>query len=179
MKSTEVDQGLFTDTYCKVCSAQLISESQRVAHYEVRTLVFQSVCHSDFPSVSLPWLLSVSSDKVESQCCLGFVWPDGWAGVLLLLLLRKLWQWCVLTVKCIYVGIYNIINRNIMFTCGILTWIINIHGVVDLRPTRVMTDDCFMTLWLLHVCQWSLSAGQLWGCSTVSARLTAALAVLL
>uniref|UniRef100_A0A3Q1GL01 Zinc finger matrin-type 4 n=1 Tax=Acanthochromis polyacanthus TaxID=80966 RepID=A0A3Q1GL01_9TELE len=34
MKSTEVDQGLFTDSYCKVCSAQLISESQRVAHYE-------------------------------------------------------------------------------------------------------------------------------------------------
>lgn len=37
MKSTEVDQGLFTDSYCKVCSAQLISESQRVAHYEVET----------------------------------------------------------------------------------------------------------------------------------------------
>lgn len=37
MKSTEVDQGLFTDSYCKVCSAQLISESQRVAHYEVMT----------------------------------------------------------------------------------------------------------------------------------------------
>ncbi|TMS03260.1 Zinc finger matrin-type protein 4, partial [Larimichthys crocea] len=35
MKSTEVDHGLFTDSYCKVCSAQLISESQRVAHYEV------------------------------------------------------------------------------------------------------------------------------------------------
>lgn len=36
MKSTQVDQGLFTDSYCKVCSAQLISESQRVAHYEVK-----------------------------------------------------------------------------------------------------------------------------------------------
>ncbi|XP_051949662.1 zinc finger matrin-type protein 4 isoform X2 [Xyrauchen texanus] len=36
MKSTEVDQGLFTNSYCKVCSAQLISESQRVAHYESR-----------------------------------------------------------------------------------------------------------------------------------------------
>ncbi|XP_033935230.2 zinc finger matrin-type protein 4-like, partial [Pseudochaenichthys georgianus] len=36
MKSTEVDHGLFTDSYCKVCSAQLISESQRVAHYESR-----------------------------------------------------------------------------------------------------------------------------------------------
>ncbi|KAK2871292.1 hypothetical protein Q8A67_023819 [Cirrhinus molitorella] len=36
MKSTEVDPGLFTDSYCKVCSAQLISESQRVAHYESR-----------------------------------------------------------------------------------------------------------------------------------------------
>lgn len=36
MKSTEVEQELFTDSYCKVCSAQLISESQRVAHYESR-----------------------------------------------------------------------------------------------------------------------------------------------
>ncbi|KFP31877.1 Zinc finger matrin-type protein 4, partial [Colius striatus] len=27
---------LFTESYCKVCSAQLISESQRVAHYESR-----------------------------------------------------------------------------------------------------------------------------------------------
>ncbi|XP_048846938.1 zinc finger matrin-type protein 4 isoform X2 [Brienomyrus brachyistius] len=36
MKSTDEDQGLFTDSYCKVCSAQLISESQRVAHYESR-----------------------------------------------------------------------------------------------------------------------------------------------
>ncbi|XP_063065804.1 zinc finger matrin-type protein 4-like [Engraulis encrasicolus] len=36
MKSTEVDQALFTDSYCRVCSAQLISESQRVAHYESR-----------------------------------------------------------------------------------------------------------------------------------------------
>lgn len=44
MKSTEVDQALFTDTYCKVCSAQLISESQRVAHYEVRKLIQYTVC---------------------------------------------------------------------------------------------------------------------------------------
>uniref|UniRef100_A0A8C0B6W7 Zinc finger matrin-type 4 n=1 Tax=Buteo japonicus TaxID=224669 RepID=A0A8C0B6W7_9AVES len=29
-------QELFTESYCKVCSAQLISESQRVAHYESR-----------------------------------------------------------------------------------------------------------------------------------------------
>uniref|UniRef100_A0A452R229 Zinc finger matrin-type 4 n=1 Tax=Ursus americanus TaxID=9643 RepID=A0A452R229_URSAM len=36
MKSSDIDQDLFTDSYCKVCSAQLISESQRVAHYEVR-----------------------------------------------------------------------------------------------------------------------------------------------
>ncbi|CDQ61307.1 unnamed protein product [Oncorhynchus mykiss] len=43
MKSTEVDQGLFTDTYCKVCSAQLISESQRVAHYEVRNTYYSTV----------------------------------------------------------------------------------------------------------------------------------------
>ncbi|XP_068111293.1 zinc finger matrin-type protein 4 isoform X2 [Hyperolius riggenbachi] len=35
MKSAEVeDRGLFTETYCKICNAQLISESQRVAHYE-------------------------------------------------------------------------------------------------------------------------------------------------
>ncbi|XP_072806305.1 zinc finger matrin-type protein 4 isoform X2 [Vicugna pacos] len=36
MKSSDLDQDLFTDSYCKVCSAQLISESQRVAHYESR-----------------------------------------------------------------------------------------------------------------------------------------------
>lgn len=35
MKSSDVDQELFTESYCRVCSAQLISESQRVAHYEV------------------------------------------------------------------------------------------------------------------------------------------------
>lgn len=69
MKSTEVEQGLFTDTYCKVCSAQLISESQRVAHYEVRTLLFQSAHHSDFPSVRLNLLLSVQFDDIESQWC--------------------------------------------------------------------------------------------------------------
>ncbi|GAB0200295.1 zinc finger matrin-type protein 4 [Grus japonensis] len=34
MKSSDTDQELFTESYCKVCSAQLISESQRVAHYE-------------------------------------------------------------------------------------------------------------------------------------------------
>lgn len=28
------DRVLFTETYCKICNAQLISESQRVAHYE-------------------------------------------------------------------------------------------------------------------------------------------------
>ncbi|XP_058230403.1 zinc finger matrin-type protein 4 isoform X1 [Hemibagrus wyckioides] len=67
MKSTEVEQGLFTDTYCKVCSAQLISESQRVAHYEVRTLLFQSVHHSDFPSVSLLRLLSVPFDDASRK----------------------------------------------------------------------------------------------------------------
>ncbi|XP_053548947.1 zinc finger matrin-type protein 4-like [Bombina bombina] len=35
MKSTDADDRvLFTDIYCKICNAQLISESQRVAHYE-------------------------------------------------------------------------------------------------------------------------------------------------
>ncbi|CAH2323009.1 zinc finger matrin-type 4-like isoform X1 [Pelobates cultripes] len=35
MKSAEVEgRTLFTDAYCKICNAQLISESQRVAHYE-------------------------------------------------------------------------------------------------------------------------------------------------
>ncbi|XP_029545716.1 zinc finger matrin-type protein 4 isoform X4 [Salmo trutta] len=28
------DGGLFTESYCNICNAQLISESQRVAHYE-------------------------------------------------------------------------------------------------------------------------------------------------
>uniref|UniRef100_G1MTS4 Zinc finger matrin-type 4 n=1 Tax=Meleagris gallopavo TaxID=9103 RepID=G1MTS4_MELGA len=36
MKSSDIDQELFTESYCRVCSAQLISESQRVAHYESR-----------------------------------------------------------------------------------------------------------------------------------------------
>ncbi|KAK3573948.1 hypothetical protein QTP86_033005 [Hemibagrus guttatus] len=35
MKSAGVgDGGLFTESYCNICNAQLISESQRVAHYE-------------------------------------------------------------------------------------------------------------------------------------------------
>uniref|UniRef100_A0A3P8VCF8 Zgc:171482 n=1 Tax=Cynoglossus semilaevis TaxID=244447 RepID=A0A3P8VCF8_CYNSE len=35
MKSTAVvDGGLFTESYCNICNAQLISESQRTAHYE-------------------------------------------------------------------------------------------------------------------------------------------------
>lgn len=36
MKSAGVgDGGLFTESYCNICNAQLISESQRIAHYEV------------------------------------------------------------------------------------------------------------------------------------------------
>lgn len=42
MKSSEIDQELFTESYCRVCSAQLISESQRVAHYEVRRVMLES-----------------------------------------------------------------------------------------------------------------------------------------
>ncbi|XP_005157109.2 zinc finger protein isoform X1 [Danio rerio] len=35
MKSAAAgDEGLFTESYCNICNAQLISESQRVAHYE-------------------------------------------------------------------------------------------------------------------------------------------------
>ncbi|XP_033887699.1 zinc finger matrin-type protein 4-like isoform X2 [Acipenser ruthenus] len=35
MKSAGVGNGgIFTDSYCNICNAQLISESQRVAHYE-------------------------------------------------------------------------------------------------------------------------------------------------
>uniref|UniRef100_A0A3Q2NQX9 Zgc:171482 n=1 Tax=Fundulus heteroclitus TaxID=8078 RepID=A0A3Q2NQX9_FUNHE len=35
MKSVGVvDGGLFTESYCNICNAQLISESQRTAHYE-------------------------------------------------------------------------------------------------------------------------------------------------
>uniref|UniRef100_H3CTE3 Zgc:171482 n=1 Tax=Tetraodon nigroviridis TaxID=99883 RepID=H3CTE3_TETNG len=37
MKSADVvDGGLFTESYCYICNAQLISESQRTAHYEGR-----------------------------------------------------------------------------------------------------------------------------------------------
>ncbi|CDQ78766.1 unnamed protein product [Oncorhynchus mykiss] len=36
MKSAGVvEGGLFTESYCNICNAQLISESQRTAHYEV------------------------------------------------------------------------------------------------------------------------------------------------
>uniref|UniRef100_A0A4W5KND7 Zgc:171482 n=1 Tax=Hucho hucho TaxID=62062 RepID=A0A4W5KND7_9TELE len=35
MKSAGVvEGGLFTESYCNICNAQLISESQRTAHYE-------------------------------------------------------------------------------------------------------------------------------------------------
>uniref|UniRef100_A0A8C9SCN5 Zgc:171482 n=1 Tax=Scleropages formosus TaxID=113540 RepID=A0A8C9SCN5_SCLFO len=35
MKSAgAADGGLFTESYCNICNAQLISESQRIAHYE-------------------------------------------------------------------------------------------------------------------------------------------------
>lgn len=47
MKSSDIDQELFTESYCKVCSAQLISESQRVAHYEVGCLWY--LCWSVTP----------------------------------------------------------------------------------------------------------------------------------
>ncbi|XP_061071755.1 zinc finger matrin-type protein 4-like [Conger conger] len=36
MKASEGQRGLFTDSYCRVCSAQLISQSQRFAHYQSR-----------------------------------------------------------------------------------------------------------------------------------------------
>uniref|UniRef100_A0A8C1TWW8 Zgc:171482 n=1 Tax=Cyprinus carpio TaxID=7962 RepID=A0A8C1TWW8_CYPCA len=35
------DEGLFTESYCNICNAQLISESQRVAHYEVSAWVIK------------------------------------------------------------------------------------------------------------------------------------------
>ncbi|KAL2296362.1 hypothetical protein Nmel_018666 [Mimus melanotis] len=44
MKSSDIDQELFTESYCKVCSAQLISESQRVAHYETCCGYSLAVC---------------------------------------------------------------------------------------------------------------------------------------
>uniref|UniRef100_A0A3B5MKN9 Zinc finger, matrin-type 4a n=1 Tax=Xiphophorus couchianus TaxID=32473 RepID=A0A3B5MKN9_9TELE len=67
MKSTEVDQGLFTDSYCKVCSAQLISESQRVAHYEVK--MASKITSSQ--SVTLHFWVhgSDESDVDKNKCC--------------------------------------------------------------------------------------------------------------
>ncbi|XP_028826470.1 zinc finger matrin-type protein 4 isoform X2 [Denticeps clupeoides] len=47
MKSAGVaDGGLFTESYCNICNAQLISESQRVAHYEF-SLAPQSKKHAN------------------------------------------------------------------------------------------------------------------------------------
>uniref|UniRef100_A0A671QYW0 Zinc finger matrin-type protein 4-like n=1 Tax=Sinocyclocheilus anshuiensis TaxID=1608454 RepID=A0A671QYW0_9TELE len=63
MKSTEVDPGLFTDSYCKVCSAQLISESQRVAHYEVSNSI------SEYVSASVSSQGSVEGDVDKNKCC--------------------------------------------------------------------------------------------------------------
>lgn len=45
MKSAGVvDGGLFTESYCNICNAQLISESQRTAHYEVSTSPLTQEC---------------------------------------------------------------------------------------------------------------------------------------
>lgn len=56
MKSSDIDQELFTESYCKVCSAQLISESQRVAHYEVGCslvpLLYLSIISIEAPIIS-------------------------------------------------------------------------------------------------------------------------------
>lgn len=70
MKSSDIDQELFTESYCKVCSAQLISESQRVAHYEVGCFLLISLlgCNSSidasfsyvFYSVALATVFPVS-----------------------------------------------------------------------------------------------------------------------
>ncbi|XDV20933.1 hypothetical protein PO909_026137 [Leuciscus waleckii] len=70
MKSTEVDQGLFTDSYCKVCSAQLISESQRVAHYEVRPgFCLHPVCLYIEISLSVFCLFDVSNFRCFYPKC--------------------------------------------------------------------------------------------------------------
>ncbi|XP_031434073.1 zinc finger matrin-type protein 4-like isoform X2 [Clupea harengus] len=76
MKSTEVDQALFTDTYCRVCSAQLISESQRVAHYEsrkhankVRLYYMLHPVDGGCPAKKLRTEGSEEGDVDKNKCC--------------------------------------------------------------------------------------------------------------
>ncbi|KAG5272772.1 hypothetical protein AALO_G00169120 [Alosa alosa] len=76
MKSTEVDQALFTDTYCKVCSAQLISDSQRVAHYEsrkhankVRLYYMLHPVDGGCPAKKLRTEGSEEGDVDKNKCC--------------------------------------------------------------------------------------------------------------
>lgn len=78
MKSSDIDQELFTESYCKVCSAQLISESQRVAHYEVGcswavTPALQFCWeHSAFQNCFYWWHLTLA--VMSLQRCLLCVW---------------------------------------------------------------------------------------------------------
>lgn len=92
MKSSDIDQDLFTDSYCKVCSAQLISESQRVAHYEVRT-AFPTQCFQMEERVA--WVVVVGlegspfcswEDFKNHRACTFVVWAQARSNV-------GVWRW--------------------------------------------------------------------------------------
>lgn len=92
MKSSDIDQDLFTDSYCKVCSAQLISESQRVAHYEVRT-AFPTQCFHMEERVA--WVVVVGlegspfcswGDFKNHRACTFVVWAQARSNV-------GVWRW--------------------------------------------------------------------------------------
>lgn len=55
------NQCLFTNTQCKVCCALLISESQKLAHYQVCRCTFKTALHSR-PSSKPPLLPGVYSE---------------------------------------------------------------------------------------------------------------------
>ncbi|EQB78681.1 hypothetical protein CB1_001095022 [Camelus ferus] len=77
MKSSDLDQDLFTDSYCKVCSAQLISESQRVAHYERRS---EPITHRPLPL----------REKVVEDGGWGKIWTGQAVGLTFLSLRRRI-----------------------------------------------------------------------------------------
>eukprot|EP00066_Takifugu_rubripes_P002316 XP_003964162.2 PREDICTED: zinc finger matrin-type protein 4-like [Takifugu rubripes] len=78
MKSADVvDGGLFTESYCNICNAQLISESQRTAHYEskkhankVRLFYMLHPKDGGPPSKRLRPDNPADADKVDrNKCC--------------------------------------------------------------------------------------------------------------
>uniref|UniRef100_A0A8C1TX67 Zgc:171482 n=1 Tax=Cyprinus carpio TaxID=7962 RepID=A0A8C1TX67_CYPCA len=61
------DEGLFTESYCNICNAQLISESQRVAHYEVSKYILYFIHHPAF--IQCVQCLHAETEVDRNKCC--------------------------------------------------------------------------------------------------------------